>query len=170
MPYNGNRFSLTLFSSIGDLLGPLSGALMPSLAILMWVGGLFFFSKRIYHRLNSNAPWTISLLVSLVIIFLTLYQAPSIHQILYWRSGMLPYLAPMVLCAFLAGFIADQGKQSIINQAGVFGLAFLTAGFSEIAAMVVCGALLSLIVILFLQARIASQTPLKLHSNLLPAF
>jgi hypothetical protein len=65
---------------------------------------------------------------------MTLSQAPDLYQILYWRTGMLTYLAPLIANAFLLALILwqwNRARRDWFALILVFILAVLAGGFSE---------------------------------------
>ncbi len=131
--YHGNRYSLTLLSGISQYLIP--NSVLPGLTILIWFAGLFSFFAILRKQYLEFRGWEIPL--SLALIFFTLLQAPDLYQILYWRSGMLPYLAPLVVDSFLVAVILRGMSRERVNIGLLllaFLLAFLAGGFSETAA------------------------------------
>lgn len=136
--YHGNRFALTFFSGVAGLGPPQVSGLLPGLMLGLWILGMGLFMRRIVtHGLFTVSKRTLaaaSWMIAGLIIFLTLYQSPEIKQSLYWRSGMLPYLAPLVSNTFLAYVILLQ-LQERISWRGWWlltgFLAWLSGGFSE---------------------------------------
>jgi hypothetical protein len=141
--YSGNRFALTLFSGISDLVGPRANAVLPGLAVLLWVMATYFALTCI-ARLQNLRPtrWETALLAEVIVLF-TLALTPDVYQSLYWRSAMLPYLAPLVFNTALAGVAAwlASSLPSTINKhalallAGTAVVSILSGGFSETATV-----------------------------------
>jgi hypothetical protein len=132
--YNGNRYSLTLFSGIASLFGPKANAVLPGLAIAAWLVGIFFAIHETLKAVGSRLPIVTIFLGAQVLIFFTLYLAPELSQVLYWRSGMLPYLAPLIANTYLIFLILLQINSSHRRWPLLCGtalLAFLAGGFSE---------------------------------------
>jgi len=94
--YNGNRFSLTFFSGIAELAGGARAErYLPGLSLLIWLFTLIYLIHQIQIKLFNSAYLTVSILVALFLLTYTLYLAPDLYQVLYWRSGRLPYLTPL---------------------------------------------------------------------------
>jgi len=134
MPYSSNRYSLTLFSSIFWILGGIKiSPVIPLIAILFWGGSLFYTLTRINHVRKLHLTQSQLLFISLLLLFFTLLLAPNRYQILYWRSGILPYLFPLALNTFLIGrFLSITNKLPKLFhliELGIWG--WLAAGFSE---------------------------------------
>lgn len=135
--YNGNRYSLTLFSHLAGLFGPLANGVLPGLAIALWLAGMLLalraLAKAFGFRLGLPEAGT----ASLGLVFFAFYLAPDLVQILYWRSGMLPYLAPLIANTFLLAILLGEFSRTRFNPLTgglVLLLAFLAGGFSEAGA------------------------------------
>jgi hypothetical protein len=138
--YNGDRYSLTLFSSLAGIFPPATTGILPGLAILLFLAGVYWV-LLVATRLalpETRQPGRLALiLMAEALVFFTLYMAPSLGQSLYWRSAMLPYLAPLVAGVFLTGAIISQSqKEGRLWGAltGCFLLSFVAGGFSETGA------------------------------------
>jgi hypothetical protein len=145
-PFSGNRYTLTLFVAISEWFGQASVQVLPALAIAAWVSGWYVLLRQSAHAFG----WTInrieSILISTGLVFFTLYLAPNRVQALYWRPGMLPYLAPLVLLTWLLAWIVHSiglprgERASVALLAEVALAAFLSGGLSETAAALQVGA------------------------------
>jgi len=138
--YNGNRFSLNLFSSLVGLFGPQANGILPGLAIALWVIGLILILRK-GLRLHGPAAWLAAPL-ALGLVLITLYQAPDLTQSFYWRTGMLTYTAPLVMNTFVVALVLAQAgreKYTILGLAGIALLAFISGGFSEAGAALQAG-------------------------------
>lgn len=139
MPYSGNRFSLTLMHSAADLFPPVAMGALTGLALALWGAALAAFLGSAATRwrigLGRTAKWSLAALL----VFLTAYQAPDLEQTVYWRSGMLPYLAPLIGQTFLASVLLKEKQRSSAWSGawlGAFALALLSGGFSETTAAI----------------------------------
>jgi hypothetical protein len=142
VPFHGNRFTLTLFSSIAGLFRPSFSGVLPGLAIVLWVTGIFATIKLLVKNLRGHLQNLEILLFSEFLVFITLYAAPDLPESLYWRSGMLPYLAPLIMNLFLIGLISkyrSQGHLSNYSLIAIALFAIIAAGFSETAAAMQLG-------------------------------
>lgn len=144
-PYHGNRYSLTFLSSLSGLLVPTFSGVLPGLAIVLWILGLMWVID-IGGRLLFLRPSRLEgFLAAEILVFFTLAQAPDLSQSLYWRSGMLPYLAPLIANTFLIGFILKQLQRDRPHRLtlGLIAiLSFFAGGFSETAAALQAGYLI----------------------------
>ncbi|MCX8024931.1 MAG: hypothetical protein N3A60_06990 [Thermanaerothrix sp.] len=140
LTYNGNRFSLTLFAGLADLIGPKLNGLLPAIVLVSWWLILTLFVRLLFEKLSicSAHRTLLALWVSGMLVFFTLYQTPDVAQSLYWRSGMLPYFAPLVVNSFLGYWVVrnESLKRGLVSVALVTLLAaWIGGGFSETGAM-----------------------------------
>lgn len=155
MPYHGNRFSLTFFSHLADLLGPYANAVLPSLSIVLWLFGWGFLIYQLSDKLGLNIRRIQIIFLTECIVFFTLLLAPTLSQNLYWRSGMLPYLAPLVVTTLLVSGVVRWAPHKNISI-GLMGItccvSFIASGFSETATALFIGggglALLGIVIVL----------------------
>lgn len=135
--YNGNRYSLTLFSNLADLLGSLSGAIMPGLAIVLWIAGTFLLLSKLGRLINLRTGRLIVFQLAVFLVFICLYLAPYLVQDLFWRSAMFAYLAPIISLTWLMVFVIhyiNKDNRRISELVGIGVLAYVSAGFSETGA------------------------------------
>lgn len=135
--YNGNRYTLTLVSNLANLLGPLSGAIMPGLAIVLWVLGTFLLLKELGKLVTLKTDRLTGLLMASFLVFICIYQAPSLLQDLFWQTAMLTYLAPVICITWLIWLLSvfvngNRTRTALLPLICIF--AFLSAGFSETGA------------------------------------
>jgi hypothetical protein len=140
--YNGNRYALSFFSFVADALGPWANAAYPWGVILLWVLAAFL-TLRAVGRAGSFGfrPLELFLAAEALVVF-TLTQTPDVTQSLYWRSGMLPYTAPLVANLFLlAGLLhaIRAERWGWVSAVGIGLLALVVGGFSETGAALQAG-------------------------------
>ncbi len=139
MPYNSERFSLTLFSGIAEVSGgPRLAPFLAGISIAVWAAALFF----VFTQWNQYFIYQISRLAllacALAVPIFTFSLAPNLYQVLYWRSAMLPYLTPLILnTGMLGAFFAILYRGKLTPLAAIaFGLTgFVASGFSETAGL-----------------------------------
>lgn len=143
MPYSSNRYSLTLFSGLAWLLGGVKiMPLLPGAAIVIWSLVLIYSIDQGLKHFQIQQPTFIVAFTATVIVFYTLLLATNQYQNLFWRSGMLTYLVPLVFNVLLIGqfFNALRSKQqAIIKFLGLVILSWVAAGFSEIVFAIQAG-------------------------------
>ena len=137
--FAGDRFSLNLASFISSLVGPIASAVLPGLILILWVVGMFLTLREAARIIHVQIHPLIILLGVEVTAFFTLYMAPNLGQSLFWRSGMLPYLMPMMVNSYLVALVLNRIRvptRHPLTWILLLLLSFLAAGFSEtVAAM-----------------------------------
>ncbi len=132
--YASNRFSLTFFSGLLASLGLLGVKITAFLVVTGWFGGLFLILDGLNRFIKLNASRAVIIFASAVIEYYSLYLAPNQFQILYWRTGILPYTTPLILSLFIIGLLVWQlnyEKHALAVTILLAPLAFIAGGFSE---------------------------------------
>ncbi len=136
--YSSNRYSLTFFSALTEnMLGMFGNQVVATVTIVLWLIGLVWIGRNL-SRLIRPVPTSVILLAMGFLLFYNLYLSPQRFQILYWRSGVLPYSTAVIFWLLILGFITQQ----MIREAPVkwvnfvvAPLAFLAAGLGEISSV-----------------------------------
>ena len=157
MPYSSNRYSLTLVSGIMWAIGGVATMpFFPLFCIFIWGSSIYYAIKIICEYFSINAPKLFYLLVTLTILLFTILLAPNRYQILFWRSGMLPYLIPLIFSTFIIGrffFYLKKDKLGSLGAVELGLLAFISAGFSETVFAVQTGVCLILFIIMLISKK-----------------
>ncbi len=139
MPYNSERFSLTLFSGIAEVSGgPRLAPFLAGISIAVWAAALYFAFTQWNLYFQYQFTRLALLACALAVPIFTFFLAPNLYQVLYWRSAMLPYLTPLIFnTGLLGGFFAILRRGKLTPGAAiVFGLTgFVAGGFSETAGL-----------------------------------
>lgn len=162
-PFNGNRYALTLASGVADSVGPYASAVLPALMLVLWVAGLFFALDQIAGAFKLPLGRLEILSGATVLAFATASASPDPVQSLYWRSALLPYLAPLALLGVTLGLTVRAARRQRPRAAvsvAIFTLALLAGGFSEtaVAIQVTSLALLTALAVRWKQA-LAKRLP-----------
>lgn len=135
--YSNNRYTLTLFSALTEnVLGMFGNQIFAALTIVAWVLASVWALYNL-AKLFQPIPFRFLLFASVCLIYYNLYISPQRFQILYWRSGVLPYSSALIFGIILLGFIASQMNQTkpiAWYNVAVAPIAFLAAGLGEISA------------------------------------
>jgi hypothetical protein len=132
--YSPNRYSLTFLSTLTEnTLGVFGTQLYGPITILLWLVGITWVLYNI-TRQTKISFWTI-LLASAILLYFNLYASPQRFQILYWRSGVLPYSTAVIFWLMMMGLVTRQLRHNSnwINYV-LAPFAFLTAGLGEMSA------------------------------------
>ena len=136
--YSSNRYSLTFFSALTEnALGMFGNQLVATLTISLWLVGLVWTGWNV-SKLIKPLPFAAILFASSLLLFYNLYLSPQRFQILYWRSGVLPYSTAIVFWMLILGFVTSQINRETparwVNYI-VAPLAFIAAGLGEISCV-----------------------------------
>ncbi len=170
--YSTNRYSLTLFGGLFYLPGIFGTQILPTLTILLWLGCLIWIGQNLDRKIFFISS-SIFILASTLLLFYTLYLSPDRFQILYWRSGVLPYSWTIISGLLLLGLITCQltreEPSKIINYI-VAPVAFIGGGFSEIGAAFLFSGFTILLLVAWWKKRRAKAWASKIFSAILTAW
>lgn len=133
--YPPNRYSFVTFSGIFYLPGMPGTRILPTVTILLWLGGLVWTVQNLTGRKITKDP--LPFLGCSLLLLYTLYFSTSRFQILYWRSGVFPYSWSIVFGLLILGAITSQlprDHRSTVFVLIVAILSFIGGGFSEIGS------------------------------------
>lgn len=142
------RFSFSFLVGLVELWGPALIPLLPLTALACWLTAMTWAM----YQLASVVPWPRPLFTSLVaaelVIFATLITTHHIVQSLYWQSGMLTYIPPLILLTGYVGLVSralrlQKPLRAVSMQvAAAAVLTFIAGGFSEAYVLMQTGGLL----------------------------
>jgi hypothetical protein len=128
------RYAFTLLVNLAELAGPAIVPALPALAIAVWLATLTWMFAQFKIRLGRVSTTTSALLLAAAVVLGSLQTAADLPQSLYWQTGMLTYLLPLVLGTFLIGWIrrAIDRHRLELWALGISGLVtFVAGGLSE---------------------------------------
>lgn len=131
------RFSFTFLIALAESAGAGLVPILPGLALLAWVAVAGWTMSRLAAALRWRSRALPALFLAVVVIFATLASTPDLGQSLYWQTGLITYLAPLLLLTGQVGWIADHVRREVevgpSRAALVVGsvLAFIAGGTSE---------------------------------------
>jgi hypothetical protein len=131
------RYSTLLFVQVSEWFGMPGMVYLTAAALLVWLAGLTWGMAEVGRLSGLHWKNWLSFVLAGMAIFFSLYRAPNLYQILFWRSGMSSYLAPLVLLSCLAAFILYRLRvpASRFGRIGssllVFSGVFIVGGASE---------------------------------------
>lgn len=170
--YSTNRYSLTLIAGLLYLLGIFGTQILASLTIVLWIIALLWVGQNL-NRFRSFTTNPILILASALLLFYTLYLSTHRFQILYWRSGVLPYSWTIISGLFILGLISSQLTRAQPSKSVIFTTAFVSflgGGFSEIgSALLFSGATLLLLAVWWGKRR-SQKWAVKTYSTILTAW
>jgi hypothetical protein len=142
--YTPSRYSVTIFAGLLYAFGTLGTQLMTPLTVIFWVAGLVYLFFNFAQMAGRPISKWLALLLAAVIVYFSIYLSPHIYQSLYWRTGMLTYVTPLVFLPWIFVFITEQSKRekpSPVLTGFIFVLALLGGGFSEASSTVLVSTL-----------------------------
>lgn len=170
------RYSTLLFVQVSEWFGKSGMVYMVAFVLLIWLIGLTWMMSEIGEASGLRWSGWLSFVLAALVIFFSLYRMPNLYQILFWRSGLVSYLAPLVLLAYLAAFILYQLRlpfsrsRLMWSSFLVFSGVFITGGASEtIDALQISILLLSLLAIYLWKRNIRKEALLLLGTGLVGA-
>ena len=170
--YPPNRYSFTILSGLLYLPGIFGTQIIAILTILLWVIALVWIGQN----LNRFKPFTttpVIILASTLLLFYTLNLSPHRFQILYWRSGVLPYSWTIISGLYILGLITSQLSREIPSKGIIYLTAFVSffgGGLSEIGSAFLFSAFTILLLAAWLGKRRSSEWAVKTYSTILIAW
>ena len=150
--YTPSRYSVTILAGLFYPLGVLGLQLLVPLSLLLWTWGLV----RLFLNLSSLSGYPLSTfhatLLSLIIVYFSIYLAPHLYQSIYWNTGFFTYTFPLVLFPWVLTLVTDQNT-SKIRLILVALLSLLAGGFSEASCTVLVSVLTLYTFIAFIGSR-----------------
>lgn len=124
-----------LLMALTDLGGARVAAVLPPVAIALWVAAAAW-AVRCLARLAGQAwGWWPSLLIGEVIVYATIQDAPNAIQSLYLRVPMLAYTGPLIAATFYAGMLATLCRRRVASATGALAsavVAFVAGAFGPV--------------------------------------
>jgi hypothetical protein len=99
------RYAFTFLVNLVELAGPAIVPALPAVAIVVWIASLTWSLRQFDIRLATLPRTASAFLLAELVALATLQTAPDLPQSLYWQTGMLTYLLPLVLATLLMGWI-----------------------------------------------------------------
>jgi hypothetical protein len=136
------RFGATLLITSVEGIGIGAVPLIAPIGLLAWVTATTWALREIARVAGWRLGWLASLVIGVLLVYATLEMTADMAQDVYWQTGLLTYLSPLVFASLFVGWVARGGMSGWPVQLGVsFGLALLAGGTSETFAAVQVAAL-----------------------------
>ena len=137
------RFAFTLTVGVVELLGAGVVPYLPSALLALWLASLTWAVSQFRVVRPAAAAFALAELI----VFATLDDNKGgVYEALYWQTGSLTYLLPLVLLTILAGYLGRLYRRGGERVKGVSlllcgALAFYAGGFSETSVVMQAAAL-----------------------------
>lgn len=150
------RYAFTFSVSLIELIGIRLVPYLPTLALGLW---LAVTTWAVYpFRVWGSGSFAIlfSLLLASLLIFTVLESIPNVHQSLYWQTGMLTYIAPLIFATITLGIFNRNLRRATTHRlrgSALFlaVLATIAGGFSEMyVAMQTTAFLIAIVIFLMI--------------------
>jgi len=120
LEWTGRYFSTAILSSNPLIFNWFFGfKIIPFLLFVLFLGSFFILIRELFSTLDR---WCISSL-SLVVLFIYLYQMPSISEGFYWVAGAITYQLGNILFIFFLTFFIRLSKNPSLSSINFFGSA-----------------------------------------------
>jgi hypothetical protein len=129
------RFTATLLVTLFEAIGPRAFSVLPALALMAWLSAATWAAREVLIALGRGVPLWTSIVLATLVVFATLQTTADLPQVLFWQTGLLTYLTPLVLASVFVGCVARVSRSQTVRWplaiAVSFVLAFLAGGTSE---------------------------------------
>lgn len=150
-----NAYSILFFVQLVDWAGIWGFRLMSGVTILLWTACLAWLFDEMGRVTKIRLGFFASLWLAGSVVFLSLYQAPNLYQILYWRTSLIPYTLPMVFFIGTAAVLLRYARQPYQKPralwTGLFAviLVFFASGLGETTSALQIGLLFAAVVVMW---------------------
>lgn len=144
---DSSRYAATLVFTLSDKLGRWTVQALPALVLMLWLVGGTWLLYRLQKKLSLGVSLAACFFFAALWESFVLLLAPNLYQVLYWRSGMVVYLLPLVVLQFLVILLTYHLPPTKFNLLPLVAvlliiLFFFNSGFSETMAVLQIGMLL----------------------------
>src|SRR5207237_755797 len=128
------RFTATLLVTLSELVGPAAVPLLPSLALLVWLVATTWAIGTLANAFRWQVQLPRSAVMAVLLVYATLQTTADMPQVLYWQTGMLTYLLPLLLTTVYVGWVARfvgsqaAARRPLATAGTCCVLAFLAGG------------------------------------------
>lgn len=155
-----NSYSRLMFSQLIELGGVNGIRVMAGVELVIWTILLAWMFIELGKLLRIHIPKTGYVWLACMTIALSLYQTPALYQILYWRTGLIPYSLPLLwfvgIAAFFLRYVEKPYDATRARWAGILFviLVFFAGGLSETTSGMQVGALFAAVALVWWTRRL----------------
>jgi hypothetical protein len=148
------RYSFYFFINITHWIGQWITPYLTAITIVVWLSVLYLLMREVLQIIQVSNARLPTLFLASIILFSTLSGTPDIYQSLYWQTGLVTYVSPLLLLTvygvLFLNKISNDTQTSWKEMALSTGITFIAGGFSETYATVQFVALLAFVVMVYL--------------------
>jgi hypothetical protein len=129
------RYSFYFFMNITHIIGQWITPYLTLIVITLWLLILLVLFRQIFQIIGITYSVLPIILLAGIVLFSTLDGSPDLYQSLYWHTGLITYVVPLL---FLTGYgaitlsrISSGIPTSWRGMALSAGITFVAGGFSE---------------------------------------
>lgn len=134
------RYSFTFLVNLAEAAGVVVTRCIPALAIVGWVLLLALLFRQLGRGAGSIGSVLAGIAVGAALVFVLLDGTPNPYQSLYWQTGMMTYVLPLILLTGLGAWLLRQAGREVKSVSpsaclavGLYAL--IAGGFSETYAV-----------------------------------
>ena len=138
------RYTYTFLAGLSELFPGGLIPWLPGLVLAVWFAALTWAATGLLPAEARPRRWALAVLLAGLTLTCALLALPNLTQSLYWRGGVLTYVAPLAFGALLAGqlaYLPAAGRRRVVGLALMALTAFAGSGFAEVYTVVQGGAL-----------------------------
>ena len=141
----GNSYSRLMFSQLIELGGVNGIRVMAGGELVIWARLLAWMFVELGKLLRVQIPKAGYVWLACMAIALSLYQTSALYQVLFWRTGLIPYSLPLLwfigIAAFFLGYVEKPYEKSRAVRFGILFtiLIFFAGGLSETTSGMLVG-------------------------------
>lgn len=130
------RFSFTFLINLAQSIGPRFTPFIVAIALSLWFVALVSVVAA-WLRLHYKVNWILVFGLTSLILYSTLEGTPDLYQSLYWHTGLVTYVVPLILLTVYLAWLLRVKEASFVGITGWtrvlggFVLTLLAGGFSE---------------------------------------
>ncbi|MCC6567698.1 MAG: hypothetical protein IT315_00520 [Anaerolineales bacterium] len=141
----GNSYSRLMFSQLIELGGVDGIRVMAGVELAIWATLLTWMFVALGKLLQIHVPKVGYVWLACMAIALSLYQTSALYQVLFWRTGLIPYSLPLLwfigIAAFFIRYVEKPYEKSRAVWFGILFvvLIFFAGGLSETTSGMLVG-------------------------------
>ena len=148
------RFSFYFFIDLTHFIGPWITPYLTAATVIVWLVILYALARQSLRIIHVPNPVLQAALLAPIVLFATLAGTPDIYQSLYWQTGLVTYVVPLLFLTsygvWFLGRVFREPQERPGWRVWVLsaGITFIAGGFSETYVSMQIAALLIFLIIM----------------------